>query len=213
MICPLCNKRKPQRYCPAMGEKICAVCCGTEREVTMNCPLPCAYLTAAHRYEEETLKIKMSAEMPFADVQVPRNVIHEHESLAVGVCANVAKFAAKHPEITDADILGTLSALVETARTAAAGLYYEKPPDDSLRRDLYTELAGLLVEIKKSQSERAGHAVIKDSEVFNILVFLARLAAQRSNGRPRSKAFLGFLQRQFPPVQETASEQSRLIIP
>ena len=38
MSCPICEKRPPKRFCPAKGEKICAVCCGREREVTIDCP-------------------------------------------------------------------------------------------------------------------------------------------------------------------------------
>lgn len=217
MSCPICHRRKPQRYCPALGDKICAICCGTEREVTLDCPLGCPYLIAAHRYEEETLKTKeppnQPRESPFADVHIPADLVREHETLAVGACATILKFAAHHPAVSDADILSSLSAVAESARTAAAGLYYEKPPDDSLRRDLYAELANFLVDMKKREAERAGQAATKDSDVFHVLVFLAQLGAQRSNGRPRSKAFLGFLQRQFPPVQETAKEEARLIIP
>ena len=39
--CPICEKRKAQRFCPAKGEKICAVCCGKEREVIIDCPVDC----------------------------------------------------------------------------------------------------------------------------------------------------------------------------
>jgi len=51
--CPICEKRKAARFCPAKGEKICAVCCGIEREVTIDCPSDCSYLVAAHRYEND----------------------------------------------------------------------------------------------------------------------------------------------------------------
>jgi hypothetical protein len=200
-----------------MGAKICAVCCGTEREVSLNCPLHCPYLIAAHRYEEETLKTKSRTqertEMPFADIDFPPSVIQEHERLAIGACATIMKFAGQHPTITDADVLGSLSALAESARTAAAGLYYERKPDDSLRRDLYAELAGFLADMRKGEAEHAGNTATRDSDIFHILVFLVRLATIRSNRRPRSKAFLGFLQQQFPAVQETAREEPRLIIP
>ncbi|HXN22305.1 MAG TPA: hypothetical protein VOA41_06125 [Candidatus Dormibacteraeota bacterium] len=199
-----------------MDRKICAVCCGTEREVSLNCPLHCPYLVAAHRYEEETLKTKPlanSKEMPFADVEFPPGLIQEHELLAVGACATILKFAGQHPMIADADVLSALSALVETARTRAAGIYYERKPDDPLCRDLYAELATFLADTRKREAEHAGYTAAKDSDIFHILVFLVRLATQRSNRRPRSKAFLGFLQRQFPPIQEPAQEESRLIIP
>ena len=53
MSCPICEKRRAERFCPAKAEKICAVCCGKEREVTITCPTDCAYLISAHRYERE----------------------------------------------------------------------------------------------------------------------------------------------------------------
>jgi cytidylate kinase len=28
MSCAICEKRPPKRFCPAKGEKICAICCG-----------------------------------------------------------------------------------------------------------------------------------------------------------------------------------------
>ena len=52
-LCPICSKRRPERFCPAKGKKICAVCCGTEREVTLDCPTDCNYLIKAHQYERE----------------------------------------------------------------------------------------------------------------------------------------------------------------
>jgi hypothetical protein len=53
VICPLCEKRKAKRYCPAKGEMICAICCGEKREVSIDCSSDCPYLIAAHRWERE----------------------------------------------------------------------------------------------------------------------------------------------------------------
>ena len=33
-ICPICEKRRAERYCPAKGEKICAIDCGTAFQLT-----------------------------------------------------------------------------------------------------------------------------------------------------------------------------------
>ena len=41
--CALCKTRSEKRFCPALHEKICAPCCGTEREVTLDCPSTCPY--------------------------------------------------------------------------------------------------------------------------------------------------------------------------
>ena len=47
MACPICQKRKAKRFCPGKDESICPVCCGTEREVTIDCPGDCPYLVAS----------------------------------------------------------------------------------------------------------------------------------------------------------------------
>src|SRR2546422_6521555 len=50
-ICPLCSHRQGKRYCPAVAEQICAVCCGTKREIEIDCPSSCSYLKASREYE------------------------------------------------------------------------------------------------------------------------------------------------------------------
>src|SRR6202162_474372 len=64
-ICPICNKWRAERYCPAKGEKICAIDCGTEREVTIDCPSDCTYLVAAHRWEQNHPKPLDEGDIPF----------------------------------------------------------------------------------------------------------------------------------------------------
>ncbi len=70
-ICPICEKRRAERYCPAKGEKICAIDCGTEREVSIDCPSDCAYLIAAHRWEQTHPKPLAESEVPFPEVSFP----------------------------------------------------------------------------------------------------------------------------------------------
>jgi hypothetical protein len=50
MICPLCGTRRGRRSCPAVGQQICAVCCGTKRLVQIQCPADCAYLASAREH-------------------------------------------------------------------------------------------------------------------------------------------------------------------
>jgi hypothetical protein len=52
LSCAICEKRKAERFCRAKGEKICAVHCGAEREVHIDCPSDCSYLISVHRYED-----------------------------------------------------------------------------------------------------------------------------------------------------------------
>ncbi len=132
MLCPICNKRKAERFCPAKGEKICAVCCGTEREVTIDCPVDCSYLIAAHRYELKQNKPLPVSEVPFPDVEVPRDLIHLNHSLVSGLAFAILKCASENPSANDTDILAALQALAEKFRTLGSGIYYEKPPAGGL---------------------------------------------------------------------------------
>ncbi len=213
MRCSLCNKRKPERYCPAKSEKICTVCCGTEREVTLDCPSDCAYLVAAHRYEDEHRKPVPVEEIPFPDLELPRDLIHERESVVAGLVFALLKFAAGQPSLTDRDALTALAALAETYRTLGSGIYYEKPPDAALPRGLYDELAKFIEDHKKQDAERAGFTTLRDSEVFHLLVFLLRVGRSRTNGRPRARGFLEFLRAQFPRVAGIEREAPRIILP
>jgi hypothetical protein len=47
--CPVCNERSPSRLCPALGKKICSICCGEHRRKSIVCPSNCEFLLAAER--------------------------------------------------------------------------------------------------------------------------------------------------------------------
>ena len=213
MSCPICNKRKATRYCPAKGEKICAVCCGTEREVTIDCPVDCPYLVAAHRYEEEHRKPIVPSEVPFPDVEFPSDLVHERRDVVSGLGYTILKFGVAQPALVDADAMAALAALAETYRTLISGIYYEKPPEAALAGTLYAELAKILEDFKQREADRAGFTRLKDTDIFHLLVFLLRVGRSRTNGRPRTRGFLEFLRGQFPQAPELARAQSRIITP
>jgi len=210
--CPLCEKRKAVRFCPAKGEKICAVCCGTQREVTIDCPIDCSYLVAAHRYEDEHQRL-FPADTPLLDVTVPSDLIHTHEQLMAQLALAIARFCASQQAVTDIDVLAAIQALAETFKTLATGIYYEKPPDGQLPRELYAALTAFVSEVKQQQAEHAGSSTLKDSDIFHLLVFLHRMGLLHTNGRPHSRRYIEFLRSQFPEAQELKREESRIIVP
>jgi hypothetical protein len=210
--CPICEKRKAVRFCPAKGEKICAVCCGTEREVSIDCPPDCSYLVAAHRYEDEHQR-ELPADTPLLDVKVPQDVIYTHQNVLSGIAFTAAKFTAAHSATTDSDVLAAFQSLAETYKTLGSGIYYEKPPDASLPRELYAALAQFLNESKQQPTERQGAPPPKDTEVFSLLAFLYRMGLLRTNGRPRARRYIEFLRGQFPAAPELKREESRIIVP
>jgi hypothetical protein len=210
--CPICEKRKAARFCPAKGEKICAVCCGTEREVSIDCPSDCSYLVAAHRYEDGHQR-SLPADTPLLDEKIPQDIVYTHQQLMAAVAFSIAKFCAVQPAAVDADVLAAIQALAQTYKTLSSGLIYEKPPQAPLPRELYSSLMAFISEVKKQQAERSGSVVLKESEVFYLLVFLCRMGLLRTNGRPLSRHFIEFLRGQFPESPELKREESRIILP
>jgi len=212
VCCLICEKRKAERFCPAKAEKICAICCGKEREVTIDCLTDCTYLISAHRYESEHPR-DIPADTPLLDETIPQDVVHTHQQLMAALAFSIAKFCAAQPAAVDNDILAALEALAQTYKTLSSGLIYEKPPQAALPGELYGVLSMFLDEIRKQQAERAASASFKDADVFYLLVFLYRMGLLRTNGRPRSRMFIEFLRSQFPQAPELKREESRIIVP
>jgi hypothetical protein len=212
VACPICGKRPPKRFCPAKGEKICAICCGAGREVTIDCPPDCGYLLAAHRYEAEHRKPLSADAFPHRDVEFPVEFVHERWPVVAGIAGTILRFQTDHRDTNDGAAQHALEALAETYRTLGSGILYERPPDAPLARALYMHIADFLNEFRKREADRSGFAALKDSEIFQLLVFLLRVLKHQTNGRPLSRAFLGFLRESFPPPA-AEKQSSRIIIP
>jgi len=212
-ICPICNKRRAERFCPAKGESICAVDCGTEREVTIDCPSDCAYLIAAHRWEQNHPKSVAESDVPFPDVSFSEDLLHTRQYVLSGFIYTVLAYYLEHPPLDDSDVFAAVQAMAETRRTLLSGIYYEKPPEIPLAAGLYIALAKYLDDEKKHAAEHPEVPALKDTEIFHLLIFFLRFWKLRSNGRPRTRAFIHFLRTEFPMSTEAAKEESRIILP
>lgn len=212
-ICPICNKRRADRYCPAKGEKICAIDCGTEREVKIDCPSDCVYLIAAHRWEQSHPKPLAEGDVPFPEVSFPSDLIHTWQGVLSGLGFTVISYAAGQPTLADSEVFTAIKALADTRRTLLSGIYYEKPPEYPMAAGLYAALAKFIEDEKKHVLEHPEFPALKETEIFHLLVFFLRFGRLRSNGRPRTRAFLEFLRSQFPTEAAVSKEESRIILP
>jgi hypothetical protein len=210
-LCPICEKRKPGRFCPAKAEKICAVCCGTEREVSISCPADCAYLLAAHRYEDQHQRT-LPADTPLLEVHLSSEIVHTHQQFLSAVAFTVARFCSEHPNATDTDVLAAIQSLAEAYRTLASGIVYEQPPHLPVQRELYEAMSKFMAEAKQ-QSGQVSFGSAKDSEIYQLLVFLFRMGLMHTNGRPRARRFIEYLRGQFPGAPEFTREEPRIIVP
>jgi hypothetical protein len=213
MSCPICERRPPKRFCPAKGEKICNICCGREREVTIDCPSGCPYLVTARRYEAEHRQPISVDQFPYRDVELPANFVYDRWASVTDLATAILDFQTRNKGLDDGAVLASLEALAETYRTLSTGIYYERPPDAPLARALYGHVAESVRELREREAERSGFSSVKESDVFRLLVLLLRLCKREANGRPRSRAFLDFLHSEFPLPERGVKEGPRIIIP
>jgi hypothetical protein len=191
---------------------ICTLCCGKEREVTVDCPLDCEYLQEARKHEHSA-PVDVN-ELPNRDIRVSEEFIEEHVELLAVVGRGVAKSALDTPGATDRDVRDALEALIRTHRTLQSGVYYESRPENALARPIFDFTREVLEEFHKREHQQLGLTHTRDTDVLGVLVFLQRLEWDRNNGRPRGRAFIDFLRGSFAEEPDApVAPASSLILP
>ena len=195
MKCKICGTRKPRRYCPGVAADICSICCGTEREVTVSCPLDCPYLMEARLHEKAREPEPQGLVHP--DVRVTEEFLRDHEPLLLFIGASLLEASITTSGIVDSDVREALDALIRTYRTLQSGLYYETLPSNLLAAAIHQKIQEAIGQLRKDLSEK-GSTSIRDVEILGMLVFLDRVAVHQDNGRPRGRAFIDYLRGVFP---------------
>src|SRR5581483_5966277 len=146
------------------------------------------------------------------------NFIYEREPLMVGLTFALARAARADRSINDRDLIAAVSAMARSYQTlVSSGLVYETPSTSLPQQAIAGEVQKMIAEYRQTEEKHLGFATLKESEVLQALVFLVRMAQARTNGRPRSRAFIDFLLAQFPEresqVVSPGETASRLIVP
>ncbi len=209
MKCKICELRKPRRHCPGIHGDICPICCGNEREQTINCPLDCPYLREARTHEKPP-DID-PATIPNRDIEVTREFLDEHEELIVFTTAAVLEAAFETPGAVDYDIRDALDALIRTYRTMASGLYYDSRPQNTVAAAIYDAIRRHVEELSKKFKEH-GESV-RDRDLLGAFVHLQHFEMIVNNGRRRGRAFIDALQSMFPRVKPPAPDPPSLVLP
>lgn len=199
--CKICGKRRAKRPCPGVGGDICPVCCGTEREVTVDCPLACSFLQEA-RLHDRPPEID-PASVPNQDIRVSEDFIRTQEHLVLWL-GNALTRAMEAEKAVDADARQALEAIIRTYRTRESGLIYETRPQNPFAASLQGALKSAVESLGKHIAEETGMHSLRDADVLGTLVFLQRLEYQHSNGRRRGRAFLDFLREHFPAAPQSS---------
>jgi hypothetical protein len=214
--CAICHIRRERRFCPALHDRICAVCCGTEREVTLDCPSDCVYLQQARQHERPRSADEIDKAALFPQVEVREQLLYEREPLLVGLSYGLIKAARADRAVRDRDVIEALTQLATGyERLSGSGLVYEPASANPLQQSIMAELRQMISEYRALETKHMGYSSLRDSEVLQMLVFLLRMAHAQTSGRPKSRAFLDALAVKFPEKSAVAGPQetSRIVTP
>lgn len=207
-LCRICEKRRPRRYCAGVHGDICAICCGEQREITVDCPLDCEYLIEARRHEK--IPELQPADMPNQDIRIPESFLREHEQLLMAAAGILFEAAVETQGAIDYDVREALESLIKTYKTLGAGLIYESRPTNPIAASIQRIFEERMRAIRDELTQRAGMTVVRDAEVLGILAFLQRLEIQHNNGKRRGRAFIDMLRSFLPPPRPATA--SNLVI-
>lgn len=187
MKCPQCGTRNARRGCPALGQRICAVCCGTKRVVQIRCPSDCPYLATA-REHPPAAAVRLQQQHVHALAQSTRDL--SERQLQLFFLINTFLRHYEPPELQpllDQDVADAAAALAGTFETASRGVIYEHRPS-ALPAD---RLASALKPVIAEAGKPGGSAFDRDAAV--VLRRIEEAARAITGSEPSSRAYLDLL--------------------
>lgn len=218
MSCPVCKIRKEKRFCLALHDRICAQCCGEQREVTIDCPSECPYLQQARQHEKPRDFGNPLPEEMFPAVGVSEDFLERHEPLIGGIAQTLDRITRSDRNLHDRDLIGALTNMAKSYQTLLdSGLVYQEATPNPAQQAIIVVLTELLREFREVEAKHLGYSSLKDRDILQALVFTVRLVHLHTTGRPLSRAFIDFLHERFPeantPLDSPADAGGRIIIP
>jgi hypothetical protein len=203
VVCPLCGNRRARRGCPALGQQICAVCCGTKRLVDINCPADCAWLASAREHPPAAVVRQQQRDRTLLTPLMLDFTERQAELFFL-----LARFLVRYepPELQplrDEDVEEGMGALASTFETAARGVIYDHRAASLPAERLSSALKPALADIGR----RFGSAFERDAAA--VLRRIATLAHDVRALEPANRrAFLELLRRIVSAVPDPDGEKA-----
>jgi len=210
MKCPLCESRKAKRFCPAKAGQICPVCCGTKREVEIDCPADCVYLHAGREYESSKLARTAPPHQRTERLWEP-SFLRANYPLMMGLSQVISAVRRSSPELADSDVQAAFDSLLQTFNTLGKGIYYDFAPERLIQRELHLALKQFLEGPAESRLVSGSRPTTR--QILDALQFMKELCAEITLPRPKSRAFLDHLESVARDFTQSQPEEPRLIVP
>ena len=214
--CPLCERRRASRACPATGQRICAVCCGTKRMVEIDCPPDCGYLRTSQAHPPAVVQRQQERDMVFV-LQMIQGLTARQQEILVLVQGFLRAERPDSAALADDDVARAARALAETYETASRGIIYEHVAALPAAARLGADIKAL---VERASGEGAA---IRDADVAAALRCVERAAETAAKSLPGGdRAYLELLRRILrdtggpggpAPDERPGDDGPRLIVP
>lgn len=210
MPCAICEKRRSRRYCPAVRDEICPICCGAEREVTLRCPSDCEYLMDARKHERTVVP----ETRPYPDMRITSEFLADYAGL-LSFLSFVIHDAANRVSAVDTDVREAVASLIKTYRTLESGLIYDDVPANPLAAAVYQAIREGIPRFMEDERKALGMTHTRDSDILRALMFVDILALERNNGRRYGRSFIDAISHLYGPELSAGgpAETPSLIVP
>lgn len=208
--CPACGLRKGRRECPALGQTICAFCCGTKRLTEIQCPGDCGYLASAREHPAAVVRRRQERDVATL-LPAIRHLTERQYQLFFLFQTLVARHVPEgFSRLTDDDLADAAGTFAATLETASRGVIYEHPPQSVVAQRLVSEMKTLLAQMKEQG------ATAYDREVAIVLRSIEQGAREIRKVSPGETAYLDLVGRLLQVNRATeaaAPGASSLILP
>ena len=190
VACPVCRQRKPRRACPALGQRICTVCCATKRLVEIQCPTDCVHLAASRDHPAAVVKRQQERDVAIL-LPTIRDLTERQYQLFFLFHTAIARHVPEgFGRLNDTDVAEATGALAATFETAARGVIYEHTPESPVARRLTVDLKAMLDEMREHGAK------VFDHETAVVLRAIERGAREtRASAGGASDAYLALMAR------------------
>lgn len=148
VACPVCDHRKARRACPALGQTICTVCCGTKRLVAINCPADCAHLAVAREHPAAVVRRQQERDVALL-MPALRHLTERQHQLFFLFHSVIARHTPEgFARLTDDDVAQAAGTLAATIETASKGVIYEHAAESPAAQRLAAEFKALLEDVR-----------------------------------------------------------------
>ncbi|MGZ4886641.1 MAG: hypothetical protein ACXVJK_02855 [Candidatus Aminicenantales bacterium] len=209
-LCPKCRKRLAKRACPALGSRLCQLCCGRLRGRDIHCPPACPHLAAHRPYHEKRIIEKKPAG---AERRAKKDILGDDRLawLAFQIEAALARHAEPRPAFTDTEALLALEYAREKTLKGSGRLII---PGESLKP--VNEAGESVVQAVETCRYRAsailesGAEGYKKDEKIACLERVALGVRLNLEAHPEGRAYLEDLARRF--AQSRAGQRDKKLV-